>query len=95
MLLSFSTRLFLILAIQLKQTRFDCFEKSDAGMCRALFSRFYHDKDDGECKPFYYGGCDGNNNNFATIEECENKCKNKDHKITVENENEVTPQIGN
>ena len=40
-----------------------------------MIPRFYHDKNDGQCKQFYYGGCGGNTNNFETLEECNNKCK--------------------
>jgi len=59
-----------------KQADVDCSEEAEAGMCRAMLPRFYHDKNDGECKQFYYGGCGGNTNNFETLEECNSKCKN-------------------
>ena len=42
-----------------------------------MIPRFYHDKNDGECKQFYYGGCGGNNNNYETMEDCRNKCMAK------------------
>ena len=48
-----------MLAEELKEIQVDCTEEPDAGMCRALIPRFYHDKNDGECKQFYYGGHHG------------------------------------
>ena len=45
------------------------------GRCKAYFERFYHDKATKECKPFVYGGCGGNKNNFKTLEECQKNCK--------------------
>uniref|UniRef100_A0A915Q5B9 Papilin n=1 Tax=Setaria digitata TaxID=48799 RepID=A0A915Q5B9_9BILA len=35
---------------------------------------WYYDTAEGRCKQFWYGGCDGNNNRFTTIEECEAVC---------------------
>jgi len=28
----------------------------------------------GDCEPFYYGGCEGNNNRFESADECEAEC---------------------
>merc|ERR1711997_1369724 len=53
----------------------NCYDEPDTGKCRALLPRFYYDKNDGECKQFYYGGCGGNTNNFETLDECNSKCK--------------------
>ena len=64
-----------MIAEDLKEKEINCSEEPDAGMCRALIPRFYHDKNDGECKQFYFGGCGGNTNNFLTTEDCETKCK--------------------
>lgn len=45
------------------------------GPCRGAFRKFYFNKDSGECEEFLYGGCGGNENNFETKNECEEKCK--------------------
>ncbi|XP_078346264.1 PI-actitoxin-Aeq3b-like [Oculina patagonica] len=45
------------------------------GQCRGAFPKFYYNKDSGECEQFIYGGCMGNENNFETKEECEERCK--------------------
>nr|ACV66786.1 serine protease inhibitor 2 [Rana chensinensis] len=39
------------------------------------FPNYYYDKETGTCKPFIYGGCGGNKNNFDTQEDCEASCK--------------------
>jgi len=44
------------------------------GPCRARFPRW--SVDDGVCKKFVYGGCDGNDNNFRSVAECEGQCSN-------------------
>lgn len=36
--------------------------------------RFYYNRELDECKYFFYGGCEGNGNNFARVEECEKEC---------------------
>ena len=50
----------------------------DAGPCFAYQTRFYYDSQEGECVSFTYGGCQGNQNNFATLEECRARCKTED-----------------
>ena len=44
------------------------------GPCKALFFRYYYDSTTHQCQQFIYGGCQGNSNNFKTIEECEAAC---------------------
>lgn len=36
--------------------------------------KYYFDRNSGECKPFSYGGCQGNANNFDTHDECIARC---------------------
>ena len=44
------------------------------GRCRGRFQRYYYNKDRAECLQFVYGGCEGNKNNFNTIDDCEREC---------------------
>ncbi|XP_035229120.1 neurogenic locus notch homolog protein 1-like isoform X1 [Stegodyphus dumicola] len=53
-----------------------CGLKRIAGPCREYFPRYYFNKDTQECRPFIYGGCRGNGNNFEKRGECENICVN-------------------
>jgi len=54
-----------------------CGLKPDAGLCKAYFPKYYYDKEEGKCKEFIWGGCDGVVP-FQTLEECEKcDCKNK------------------
>ena len=48
----------------------------DGSPCEGWFPRFYHDRLAGVCKEFIFGGCrdNANGNNFATKEECEQRC---------------------
>ncbi|XP_054711275.1 papilin-like [Uloborus diversus] len=46
----------------------------ETGPCKANIVRYYFDKNEKTCKPFIYGGCEGNGNNFETVEECNGKC---------------------
>lgn len=62
-----------------------CFTKTDeicaqpavSGFCLAYFKRWFHNSATFECEKFVYGGCQGNDNNFSTKDECEAKCKSK------------------
>ncbi|KAJ1345668.1 NAD(P)H-quinone oxidoreductase subunit 5, chloroplastic, variant 3 [Parelaphostrongylus tenuis] len=52
-----------------------CKHDVDSGECNGIFQRFAFDTESGECRPFTYGGCGGNGNNFATLAECRIKCQ--------------------
>ncbi|XP_077523484.1 papilin-like [Amblyomma americanum] len=56
------------------QDRSICGLPQDAGTCVNLRERWYYNADDGRCHPFYYGGSDGNENNFASHLKCEHAC---------------------
>ena len=44
------------------------------GDCGELIVRYYYDVINAECRQFSYGGCNGNENNFETREECQSSC---------------------
>uniref|UniRef100_A0ABM5G4L6 Actinia tenebrosa protease inhibitors-like n=1 Tax=Pogona vitticeps TaxID=103695 RepID=A0ABM5G4L6_9SAUR len=46
----------------------------EKGPCRARIRRFYYSPSQKKCLQFYYGGCEGNSNNFKTKKECEDAC---------------------
>lgn len=46
----------------------------EVGECSGIFTRYAFDPSSKECRKFTYGGCGGNGNNFATIEECSRTC---------------------
>eukprot|EP00803_Ostreobium_quekettii_P002652 evm.model.scf_2044.2 EVM.evm.TU.scf_2044.2 scf_2044:21751-25745(+) len=52
----------------------ECSLAPDSGPCRAAFQRYHYDPQDGTCKQFIYGGCQGNENNFETPEACQTAC---------------------
>ena len=54
-----------------------CMQPKKVGHCKAAIRRWYYNKKAGECLKFIYGGCQGNDNNFKTQEECEKKCGKK------------------
>ncbi|CAI9537709.1 unnamed protein product [Staurois parvus] len=47
---------------------------SKVGPCHRALQRYYYNRFKGTCEPFIYGGCQGNENNFLTVEACENTC---------------------
>ncbi|CAC5389458.1 unnamed protein product [Mytilus coruscus] len=47
------------------------------GPCRASIQRFHYDVQIGRCKRFFYGGCEGNNNNFKTRRDCVTACRKR------------------
>ncbi|CAI5762116.1 tissue factor pathway inhibitor [Podarcis lilfordi] len=51
-----------------------CAFKADGGPCKALHVRYHFDIQTRQCEIFNYGGCEGNENNFLTLEECQLKC---------------------
>lgn len=52
-----------------------CLQEKETGSCKAYFTRYYFNKETGNCESFIYGGCRGNSNNFNTLEDCEAVCK--------------------
>ncbi|XP_064464797.1 papilin-like isoform X6 [Ornithodoros turicata] len=52
-----------------------CSVPKDKGPCKGYFPRYYFDSAEGICKQFIYGGCQGNENNFETIEQCKQTCR--------------------
>lgn len=44
------------------------------GPCDQWTSRYYFDRSASQCMHFWYGGCQGNSNNFASEEECQKMC---------------------
>ena len=45
-----------------------------SGPCEAYFPSFGFSPEVGHCVQFIYGGCEGNDNRFSTLAECEAKC---------------------
>ena len=56
-----------------------CHYQRNLGLCKQFIplniSSFYYDVVTDECKPFIFGGCDGNMNRFNTEERCLERCK--------------------
>jgi hypothetical protein len=54
-----------------------CDLPQDSGPCDGAFSRYFFDAATDSCELFSYGGCEGNENNFATKTACESFCLGK------------------
>ena len=54
---------------------FPCNLPKSEGPCTHSLHRFYFDG--ANCKHFLYGGCQGNANNFLTLQDCQDKCNHK------------------
>ena len=52
-----------------------CSMEPDPGSCKAYFPRYFHNSTSGICELFVYCGCQGNENNFKTKQDCEDTCK--------------------
>ncbi|CAJ1061343.1 collagen alpha-6(VI) chain [Xyrichtys novacula] len=52
-----------------------CLLSMDSGDCRNYTLKWYFVSKRGQCAPFWYGGCGGNENRFDRQEECESFCK--------------------
>ncbi|XP_030920304.1 tissue factor pathway inhibitor isoform X1 [Geospiza fortis] len=59
-----------------------CFHAQEPGVCRGYFTRYFYNKETKLCEAFKYGGCLGNQNNFRSLEECQNTCQ--DNSVTAE-----------
>ncbi|XP_015681881.1 tissue factor pathway inhibitor isoform X2 [Protobothrops mucrosquamatus] len=54
-----------------------CLLENDPGICRGLIPRYFYNKESQQCEKFQYGGCLGNQNNFKTLQECQNTCHDR------------------
>ncbi|CAN8032159.1 unnamed protein product [Ixodes persulcatus] len=52
----------------------DCESPKDPGPCFGYFPRWFFNVDTGECEEFIYGGCQGNDNNYWSLEQCQRTC---------------------
>lgn len=52
-----------------------CFFDTYTGPCNSYEARWHYDSEDGDCKQFTYGGCQGNANNFKTSDDCYSACR--------------------
>ncbi|KAH9518997.1 hypothetical protein Btru_008869, partial [Bulinus truncatus] len=63
------------LCIQLStQQAVDCTLPAVQGPCRMLLYRFFYNTATGACEQFEFGGCEGNSNNFVSVEDCKTAC---------------------
>ncbi|KAL3873904.1 hypothetical protein ACJMK2_036982 [Sinanodonta woodiana] len=51
-----------------------CSLPAEKGPCRAKIPRFYYNAKTCKCELFFYGGCEGNANNYESLEECWSSC---------------------
>ncbi|CAF0874566.1 unnamed protein product [Rotaria sordida] len=51
-----------------------CLLPKITGPCHSASHRYYYDRDKNECRQFHYGGCNGNSNNYETMEKCQSTC---------------------
>ncbi|XP_069556447.1 collagen alpha-1(VII) chain [Brachyistius frenatus] len=51
-----------------------CLEPMSEGACSDYVLLWYFHTRSGECRPFVYGGCGGNQNRFSSRHECQSRC---------------------
>ncbi|XP_055956010.1 actinia tenebrosa protease inhibitors [Patella vulgata] len=54
-----------------------CHLEPEKGICDGKVPRFYYDPSKKKCLKFFYGGCEGNENNFKELQDCEEECGGK------------------
>ncbi|KAJ7991707.1 hypothetical protein DPEC_G00286670 [Dallia pectoralis] len=52
----------------------DCIQPLDQGPCRQYVVRWYYDPEANACAQFWYGGCQGNGNQFKSEARCKSSC---------------------
>ncbi|EFN87117.1 trypsin inhibitor [Harpegnathos saltator] len=51
-----------------------CREPLVTGPCKAYKPQYGYNNEEKRCVRFIYGGCQGNDNRFKTLEECQKAC---------------------
>ncbi|XP_053400858.1 kunitz-type serine protease inhibitor microlepidin-1-like [Mercenaria mercenaria] len=51
-----------------------CQQPMTKGPCEAAFTRYFYNPQTSTCEQFDYGGCWGNDNNFASLQLCQETC---------------------
>lgn len=49
-------------------------QEKDVGPCEAAMTRWFFNSQTKQCEVFLYGGCEGNDNNFMSEDECKESC---------------------
>ncbi|XP_044574257.1 papilin isoform X6 [Drosophila ananassae] len=52
-----------------------CEQPVESGPCNGNFERWFYDNQTDICRPFTYGGCKGNKNNYPTEHACNYNCR--------------------
>ncbi|KAM8725304.1 kunitz-type protease inhibitor 1-like isoform 1-T2 [Acanthopagrus schlegelii] len=76
-----------VLVLSPEQSSLFCRAPVKVGPCRAAFPRWHYDADRGECEQFVFGGCNPNDNNFLSKNECVSACSG----VTVSTERSILP----
>uniref|UniRef100_A0A8C5LIL0 Collagen, type VI, alpha 3 n=1 Tax=Jaculus jaculus TaxID=51337 RepID=A0A8C5LIL0_JACJA len=71
---SFSTSKYASVAITLPLFLYICKLPKEVGTCQNFKLMWYYDSNTKSCARFWHGGCGGNENKFASQEECEKVC---------------------
>ena len=51
-----------------------CLLPPEVGSCKGRFPRWFYNTSSSQCELFIYGGCNGNKNQFRTLNECNKLC---------------------
>jgi len=60
-------------------SRPECLLPFEVGECDAAIPVYYYNAQTAQCEERTYGGCGGNDNNFATLEDCQSRCREFDN----------------
>ena len=51
-----------------------CGLEPETGLCEAYIPSYFYNTTSKRCERFIYGGCEGNDNRFSTMEQCQTTC---------------------